>query len=116
MRKNKTVEIKVCDFCGSEDSVFDTCLGCRKDVCYNCAKKVGVDYSHAVHFSGSGDGYFCNKCDQNPPKNMRKLHRLYKQIIELCLESKAFYEDFEKRSHKTEEELEREYSKVVKGV
>jgi len=113
VRKQKNIEIKVCDFCGSDEMVHDTCLGCGKDVCYECSKRVGEDYHHAVGFSGSGDGYFCNDCNQNPPKKLKKLHQLYKKIRALGLESKAFYEDFRKRTDKTEAELKAEYSKVV---
>ena len=113
MRKQKNIEVKICDYCGTDKSVYYTCLCCGKDACYECKKEVGVEYNHGVYFSGSDDGYFCNECDQNPPEEFRKLHQLYKNIKALVFETTAFYEDFKKRTDKAESKLKTEYSKVV---
>ncbi len=107
-----TEEKAICDFCGDENKYTDKCLGCGKDMCYECRKIHGIKYRHAIVFSGSGDGYFCNECNSNPPEKVRKLHSLYRNIILLSNERENFYKQFEIRSKKVEDELEKEYEKL----
>ncbi len=56
MIKTIQQEIKVCDFCDSDESVFHECRNCGKHDCFDCLDENFVTYSHAVHSTGSGDG------------------------------------------------------------
>lgn len=109
MEKSKTVMTKICDICGSDDCVFDRCIRCSVDHCYNCAKENGVDYKQSVHFSGSVDGYFCLKCDaeiaSNPNDKLYKLHLAYKTVKALREENEAYYKDFNRRTEMAETNL-----------
>ena len=68
---------------------------------------MGHEYEHAIHFSGTGDGYFCNKCDNDPPENVKELHQAYRRIQSLRNEEKEWHEHFRVRASVAEEELER---------
>lgn len=63
MKKTVKREITVCDICGKEAGYATTCRKCGLEVCYDCEEGHMVKYNHAVHFTGSGDGYYCNKCN-----------------------------------------------------
>ena len=99
MKKQKTIEVDICDFCGTDEQIYNCCLGCGKHACYECVskKKVGVKYSHSVWASGSGDGFFCNQCATTPSTKIANLLRAFLRIAALRTESKAFGEDFTKR-------------------
>lgn len=94
-------EVSICDVCGKEAYVH-TCLGCGMDFCWDCSKKDGITYEHAVYFSGTGDGFFCHKCDANPPKKIEKLHQAYRRIRVLREEQEIWYSDFELRMREAE--------------
>ena len=99
-------EVVFCDSCQKE-AYTDTCLRCGVQHCYDCRKTKGVEYKHAVHFSGSGDGYYCNQCDGILySTGDDKLHSAYVKIKNLRKESELFYIDFDKRTKKAETILE----------
>ena len=62
MRKEITTEVDTCDFCPSETDCYSRCMHCGKDVCYDCKKTAGHDYTAGVSFQGHGDGFYCNNC------------------------------------------------------
>jgi len=110
MKKQVEKTIYCCDECGKEIGEYSQykCLGCGKTYCYDCAKKLGTQYPFAVVFQGSADGYFCKQCDAHPPDKVYKLHTAYLKIALLRDEVKKWHEDFERRSRKVEEYIERE--------
>ena len=105
MKKIMEKEVTICDECGKEEYV-EACLGCGIEHCNKCRKKCGVEYEHAVHISGSGDGYFCHECDIHPPTNIRKLHQAYLNIRKLREESEEWYVNFGKHQKEAEAALE----------
>ncbi len=103
MKKKITKEATFCDNCGKETYVA-VCLRCGAEHCYDCQKKIGVEYTHAVNFSGSGDGYYCVACDSFLRKRGGdSLHTAYLGIKRLKNEARGFYDDFKERSDKAEE-------------
>ena len=99
-------EVSFCDECGKEESV-QACLGCGVEHCWVCRSKMGYVYKHAVHFSGSGDGYFCHQCDNAPPENAKVIHLAYQRILALRDIEKNWHKNFDARIKVTEGELER---------
>lgn len=106
MKAQRTLQatINICDFCGS-DTCYKSCDGCGKDICYNCRKNHAVEYSHAIFFSGSGDGLFCLQCDAAPPVTVKLLHSAFRQIADLQKERRAWEESFKLRANEAEEAL-----------
>jgi len=75
-----TVEAHVCDGCGAQTYVTP-CLHCDVEHCWECRKKLGREYAHAVYFAGSGDGYYCKSCDGELSRNgSDPLHNAYVEI------------------------------------
>ena len=105
MKSIKTIEFDKCDFCVSDEGCYNKCLGCGKDVCYDCCKTVGVRYESGVHSSGSGDGFYCHQCDQLPAKT--PIHSAYQEIRSLRMEGEGFYKDLRRRAEEVEERLRR---------
>ena len=99
-------EVSFCDACGLEEHVR-VCLGCGVEHCWDCRRKMGHLYRHAVHFSGTGDGYFCNKCDNNPPEKVKELHQAYKGIQSLRNEELEWHKNFKVRVDAAEGELDK---------
>ncbi len=107
MKKIVSKQTHFCDMCGKEDDYPHVCMNCGKEMCYDCRKKHGVEYTQGVHFSGSGDGYYCKECDLKLTTNGKdKLHAAYRAITSLRLENKAYWNNFEKRSKEAESTLQ----------
>lgn len=105
MKKTVMKEVDCCDVCGKDDYVT-ACMSCKIDHCYDCGQTHGKRYAHAVHFSGSGDGYYCNTCDNKMTASGGDLlHASYRKIESMRNEEKAWYADFRKRSDSAEERL-----------
>lgn len=105
MKKTVLKEVDCCDVCGKDDYVT-ACMGCGVDHCYDCSKTEGKTYPHAVHFSGSGDGYYCKTCDYElTVSGGNQPHAAYRKIESLRNEEKAWCADFRKRSDSAEEKL-----------
>jgi hypothetical protein len=79
MKKKITIEQTFCDECGKSEC-FYSCLKCGKDFCYKCVETLAKKYSHAVYFTGSGDGVYCLKCDEILRNKGDKLHTIYRKI------------------------------------
>lgn len=108
MKVMETIEVTKCDFCG--ESSWDSCLGCGKDICYDCygeKRDKAVRYFHGCHVQGSGDGIYCKECDQKMADD--PLHAAYVQIKNLRDESERFYKDWDKRRKAAEAECARHY-------
>jgi len=107
MKKTVQIEADCCDSC-DEQGYVTKCLSCGTEHCYECRKTEGKEYKHAINFSGSGDGYYCNKCDAELTKNKTdKRHTAYRHIESLRNEAKAWSDDFTKRSDEAEATLKR---------
>jgi hypothetical protein len=105
MKQKVTINRAICDLCGSKEC-YDTCLKCGKDICFECQRNgKAVEYPHAVHFSGSGDGTYCSKCNDDLIKRPDKLFLAYRAILNLRNESKLFYDDHSKRAEAAEKHL-----------
>jgi len=105
MKKTVLKEVDCCDVCGKDDYVT-ACMSCGVDHCYDCSKTEGKKYPHAVNFSGSGDGYYCNTCDHEMAiSGGNPLHAAYQKIESLRDETKAWFVDFKKRADSAEEWL-----------
>ena len=95
--KSVQTEVHCCDACGKEFLVT-ACICCGKEYCYDCRKREGKEYSQGVHFSGSGDGYYCNPCDAKlTASGSDKLHAAYRAVASLRIEGQAWGEDFQRR-------------------
>ncbi len=105
--KIKEVEVKVCDFCDKDENAREECLSCGKHICYNCKKTAGRVFHHAVYFSGSGDGFFCNQCIAEKPKNpkVEKLLNAYLRIAALRTETELQCTALKERIDKAEAAL-----------
>lgn len=63
--RQKTIEVRVCDFCENPDSeCYMACLGCGMDVCHDCQSdpSVGTCYRGSTSTLGAGDGFYCLDC------------------------------------------------------
>lgn len=108
MKKKTMIEQVFCDVCGANTWDGNACQRCGKHFCYDCREAHCIEYSHAVHFSGSGDGLYCTDCDKELRETGDKKHQLYLKIKSLCDEAKGWNEDFMARCKTTEAELEKE--------
>ena len=116
MIKTVSKEQHFCDNCGKEQDYIEHCVACGREFCYDCEKTEGTEYHHAVHFQGSGDGFFCNGCLSrmtvvNPSYNLWKA---YLVIQSLRNEYAGFRKDFDERAKKAEENLQKLLKKVHK--
>lgn len=102
MKKKVERFVEVCDSCHKEDYTHK-CLGCGKDFCWECMKTEGVEYHHAVHFSGSGDGFYCHECDKTCFKT--PLHRAFRAVEDLKQEADEWQKDFQARMKAAEDHL-----------
>ena len=105
MKKFMQKEISFCDECKREQGYTATCLGCGKEYCFDCRKIFGRSYEHGVSCCGSGDGYFCNICIDNPPDKIKELLAGYREIAAIRAERKAYYDRFEERENKAEGDM-----------
>ena len=107
MKREVTIEQHFCDVCDKETSSHNACDHCGKDFCYDCGSAELIEYKHAVHFSGSGDGHYCRACDVELTKSRNLKHAAYRKIAALRNEQAGWYEDFKARAVKAEEELKK---------
>jgi len=106
MKKTIQKQVDCCDACAKEDTYVYACKNCGTEHCYDCRETEGKEYSHAINFSGSGDGYYCNKCDTELTRTKAdKSHAAYRRIEALRNEAKAWGDDFRKRSDQAEAAL-----------
>lgn len=89
----RTVEkvVEICDFCQEQEawSVSYKCRSCGKVACYDCGKRVGTEFPHAVFFSGSDDGFYCVPCQTAPSPASAPLLRAYREIQAIRAHFKA---------------------------
>ncbi len=100
--KNKTVvEQTICDICG-KGQCYDECFGCHIDICWDCRKTKGIEFKHAVHFVGSGDGFCCNECLGKEAVTKTPLFKAYKEITNLRGEYDLWWKNFDARTKEAE--------------
>lgn len=63
MKKIEPIEVTYCDHCKKRVDYATKCMRCGVEHCWTCKGRAGKSYNHGVHVSGSGDGYYCLKCD-----------------------------------------------------
>lgn len=74
MERTKTVTYRRCDFCDEHEAHYQ-CDGCEKDVCYECRERVGITYIHSLFCHGTGDGFYCHKCDETCKSELHDAYR-----------------------------------------
>lgn len=109
MIKKELTEVRYCDFCGSNDSVYEHCMICGKDWCYECGKKVSETLPHSCSCSGGDDGHFCKECLVNPPEKIMPLINAYRVIQCLRKEAEHFYTSYRVRAKTAEAEVKKLY-------
>lgn len=98
--------VHTCDVCLVESEYgHESCFSCGVEHCWECRKKYGVGYKHAVGCSGSGDGYYCNLCEVKPEVQINALHKAYVTIRQLRDEYRRFHADFSIREKAAESAL-----------
>lgn len=109
MKKTIQHETHLCDSCNADAGNYPyICLKCSKELCWECAKTQFIKYTHAVSFSGGGDGYYCHACDLKLAADWTdKLFLAYRKIASLRSESESFYTDFRLREKAAESELKK---------
>ena len=107
MKSEVTRTTTTCDFCNSTESTYEACANCGLDICYDCKKTKGVEYKHAIYFSGSGDGFYCDRCHSELTAEPNPLFIAYKKIQLLRLEMNSFSADFKVRQEEAEANLKR---------
>lgn len=101
----KTVTIRQCDFCDSDEDCHHKCDGCGKDFCYDCmndATKI-VEYRHALCVSGSGDGHYCLECDKKFEDD--PLHISYLVLKDLIDHRKQYIQTTDKQAKEVESRI-----------
>lgn len=102
MKTTKTIEVECCDICKSE-SLTAVCDSCGKVLCWDHRDTHGVEYPHAVNFSGSGDGFYCKECDAKLLKSGKdKKYNAYRAITALRDEYNAWRIAFNERKDAAE--------------
>jgi hypothetical protein len=104
-KKTVTIDADVCDSCGAQTYVTP-CLKCGVEHCWECKDKLGRNYSHGIHVSGSGDGYYCNPCDTELSRSgADPLHNAYVEIRQVRADGEAFYQRFKVLGEQAEAKL-----------
>lgn len=105
-RRIETQEVQVitCDLCGKDEAFSECrCMGCGKDICWNCRQKVAVKYDDGVFYMSSRDAIYCPACDASLKDD--PLHMAYVAIKNLRAESDAWGEEFTKRKDAAQDHL-----------
>jgi len=116
MKKTVEREVEFCDICEKEVAYASPCLICGKVLCYECKKTAATEFHHAVYFSGSGDGLYCNECLSKPiPEEHIAVLQAYKTIIALINEATSWGEGFQARSKEAETKLKQLTNRMSHG-
>mgnify|MGYP007037387226 CR=1 FL=1 len=106
MKKTVMKEVTCCDCCKKEAEHLTACMNCGIEHCYDCTEMEGKHYVRAVNYGGSGDGYYCKKCDIELMSNRSSpRHIAYRKIESLRNEAKAWNENFRLRANEAEQEV-----------
>jgi hypothetical protein len=88
----------VCDVCGADvenDTVGMKCDVCKKDFCKKCR--------WTIWYASYGDIYsdetlaVCNKCNENPPKEIKDIADQMYSLCEMRQKSLALYNSIEEK-------------------
>ena len=114
MKKSILKEVTFCDCCDKEGYVVQ-CIRCGIEHCWKCRESQGKNYTYSVWCSGSGDGYYCNECDEVLMKTEKsELHSAYVNINNLKKERIKLLKDIDSRCKLAEIELEQIQQKKIK--
>lgn len=106
MKKTKQIEYEACDIC--EDHAYDICRSCGKSFCLPCGKMQGVEYKHSLFCGGTGDGYYCHKCNTEKLKQGNDpLFNCYVHIKTLRHQYEVTIKELEEAGKRAEESLKR---------
>lgn len=105
MKSTITIEVELCDFCGKDAQSWNSCLRCKRALCYYCLETKAITYYHSTYASGGGDGRYCLDCDRKEAANPSPLWTTYVKIEALRGENERFYKDFELRRQAAEKAL-----------
>lgn len=105
MKKKEVREVVYCDNCKKENYVT-ACMHCGIEHCWECREIAGKEYPHSVYSSGSGDGYYCSKCDKELTIiGDDAIHKAYRTIAYLRKELDSWLLNFKVRQEKAEAKL-----------
>lgn len=104
--KEIIIDVVQCDDCETVYSALhlNTCIGCNKDICYNCAMKVKINT-----FEILTKNIICEECFTNPPEKLqvlvgqiKQIEELKSQTSELQMEVNRFFAKNDRTTEKTE--------------
>ncbi len=105
MKQMVEKQVTFCDGCKEEVYAYP-CLVCGTEYCHECKKTHMTEFHHAVFFSGSEDGQYCNTCLSKPiPKEHQAKLAVYRKITALRAEHTAWSKDFRDRTKTAEAAL-----------
>lgn len=117
MKQTVQIEVHCCDACSAQQDYVSTCINCGAEHCFECRAKEGKKYSKGVYVSGSGDGYYCNKCDAELTKSgADERHAAYRSVASLRHEAKAWSADFERRMKVAEARVQQANEQAARTV
>lgn len=108
MKKTITKEIESCDFCDSDQEAYHECTNCGKNACYTCNEHNKLRMlKHAVNFSGSMDGAYCQDCySELYESGSDELFNAYLELEKLTNEYQAFYGPWKAKANSAEKNIE----------
>ena len=98
MKKTVSREIIVCDVCHADCGYPRVCEECGTEMCRQCADAHGKTYPHGVYCCGSGDGFYCAKCDSVlTMRGTDRRHNACRAVERLRMEGEAWEADYRRR-------------------
>lgn len=106
MKKEVTKQIKVCDICKDENSVYYECENCHKDFCYGC-KNLIEEFPAKWGFGTSNDLVICTHCLISPSKEMIPKIHAYQNLSTIGNEYKTMCINMDKRIEEAEQKIKK---------
>lgn len=104
--EKKIIRTQVCDICRVEES-YKKCSGCGIDICPDCEDDEDKvrHYRHSIHVTGSGDGLYCNECQEILRENKDEKFAAYSKMDQLITNHEKYMEAFRSEALKLEKEI-----------
>src|SRR4030095_4349741 len=99
----QTIEIDICDNCGKESDLGQSCRSCGYHACWTCRRGRLVEYSTRTFGSTSLDSSYCLPCDiELCETKADPIHQAYVALQELRGEWQRMEENFSMRQQAAE--------------
>jgi len=102
MKKKIEVEIEVCDVCGTEEGVWETCGVCQKAMCGTCVEEHALEYSTMYNMNIV---CICNECEEKAKTETNPLYVLLQKLVEKQTAYKNWIEAFNAEVIELENEI-----------